>query len=168
MQGSANETNIDLSVPDSYIMDRVFKAPRELVWSALTEPAKLAEWYGPNGFRCETEMLDLRVGGKWKFKWHGPNDMCMPSTITFLEIDPPARLISEQAMSPTATEAEKIRRVMTLDEVEGGTLLTLRMVFSSAEMRAAALERGGTEGSKQILARLAAFLESAQKEGAQA
>lgn len=159
---TSQETNIDLSVPDTFTLDRVFQAPRELVWRALTKPEHLAEWYGPNGFRCETEALELRPGGEWKFAWVGPDGARMPSRIVFLEIDPPSRLVSEQAMSPTATAAEKIRRVTTLREVEGGTRLTLNMIFASADAREAALKRGGTEGSRQILARLAAFLESAQ------
>ena len=31
-------------------LTRVFDAPRELVWRAWTEPAQLAQWFGPRGF----------------------------------------------------------------------------------------------------------------------
>lgn len=162
MQATAHEANIDLSVPDTFAVDRVFRAPRALVWSALTEPSRLAEWYGPNGFRCETEVLDLRPGGEWRFTWIGPEGQRIPSHMVFVEIDPPSRLVSEQKMAPAGAPAETMRRVTTLKEVEGGTLLTLKMSFESAESRERALQRGGTEGSKQIFARLAAYLESAQ------
>lgn len=163
MQAAVNETNIDLSVPDVFKMDRVFRAPRALVWSALTEPARLAEWYGPNGFHCETEVLDLRPGGEWKFTWVGPNDIRMSMRMVFIEIDPPSRLVSEQVMPAAPDQAPEImKRTTTLEEVSGGTLVTLRMTFRSPEVRDQALQRGGTEGGKQIMARLAAYLEAVQ------
>jgi uncharacterized protein YndB with AHSA1/START domain len=163
MQVTANEASFDLSVPDTLTMARIFHAPRPLVWSALTEPNRLAQWYGPNGFQCETEVLDLRPGGEWVFAWVKADGTRIPSRMVFVEVDPPARLVSEQIM-PSQGEAapEKMKRVTTLEEVAEGTLLTLNMTFSSAEVRERALKVGGTEGSKQILARLAAYLEEEQ------
>jgi uncharacterized protein YndB with AHSA1/START domain len=167
MQTVVGETNFDLSVPDTLKMDRVFRAPRKMVWSALTEPARLAEWYGPNGFRCETEVLDLRPGGEWTFTWVGPEGKRIPTRMVFVEIDPPARLVMAHFVAWQGDgETEQIQRVTTLDEVEGGTLLTLKMTFSSAEVRDQSLQRGGTEGGKQIMARLAEFLEKQQQEAA--
>lgn len=166
MQAVANETNIDLSVPDVFQMDRVFRAPRALVWSALTEPARLAEWYGPNGFHCETEVLDLRPGGEWRFTWVGPNDVRMPMRMVFLEIDPPSRLVSEQTMAAPGQSPEIMKRTTTLEEVSGGTLVTLRMTFRSPEVRDEAVRRGA-EGGKQIMGRLAAYLDAAQGKGTQ-
>jgi uncharacterized protein YndB with AHSA1/START domain len=164
MQVTTNEASFDLSIPDSFVMARIFRAPRPLVWSALTEPTRLAQWYGPNGFQTETEVLDLRPGGEWVFAWVKADGTRIPSRMVFVEIDPPARLLSEQRM-PQQGEAtpEKIQRLTTLEEVAEGTLLTLKMTFSSAEVRDSALKTGGTEGSKQILARLAEYLEETQK-----
>ena len=31
-------------------IERVFDAPRELVWQAWTDPAQMARWYGPDNF----------------------------------------------------------------------------------------------------------------------
>lgn len=46
-------------------IERVFDAPRELVWKAWTEPEQLAEWWGPNHFSTPLDSisLDLRPGG---------------------------------------------------------------------------------------------------------
>ena len=30
-----------------FIIDREFKAPRDIVWKAWTDPALLSQWYGP-------------------------------------------------------------------------------------------------------------------------
>ncbi len=46
-------------------IERVFDAPRELVWKAFTEPDELAQWFGPVGYSVPRESveIDLRVGG---------------------------------------------------------------------------------------------------------
>jgi uncharacterized protein YndB with AHSA1/START domain len=50
---------------DHVNIDRTFDAPREEVWSAWTDPAQLAQWWGPGGFHTPIESvdLDLRAGG---------------------------------------------------------------------------------------------------------
>lgn len=51
---------------DVYIT-RAFAAPRALVWRFWTEPALLAQWFGPDGFSAPVDRIriDLRVGGVW-------------------------------------------------------------------------------------------------------
>jgi uncharacterized protein YndB with AHSA1/START domain len=48
----------------SYVLERTFDAPRELVWKTWTDPALLSRWYGPN---VETiiHRLDVKPGGLW-------------------------------------------------------------------------------------------------------
>ena len=47
-----------------YVLERVFDAPRELVWKTWTDPELLSRWYGPN---VETIIhhLDVKPGGLW-------------------------------------------------------------------------------------------------------
>ena len=77
-------------VPE-YKLDRVFNAPRELVWRAWTDPDLLHRWYGPN---IETVIhdFDLKPGGAWlnEMKWGGNSDF---SKMVFQEVTPPERLI---------------------------------------------------------------------------
>ncbi len=74
-----------------YQLDRVFDAPRDLVWRAWTEPEMLARWYGPN---VETiiHQFDLEPGGSWlnEMKWDGNSNY---SKMVFQEIKPPELLI---------------------------------------------------------------------------
>jgi uncharacterized protein YndB with AHSA1/START domain len=48
----------------TYVLEREFNAPRELVWKTWTDPLLLARWYGPN---VETiiHRLDVTPGGLW-------------------------------------------------------------------------------------------------------
>ena len=36
-----------MSERPEYVLDRVFEAPREMVWRAWTDPELLPRWYGP-------------------------------------------------------------------------------------------------------------------------
>ncbi|HYZ28307.1 MAG TPA: SRPBCC domain-containing protein [Thermoleophilaceae bacterium] len=46
-------------------IERTFDASPAEVWSAWTDPAQLAQWWGPNGFHTPVESVDvdLRAGG---------------------------------------------------------------------------------------------------------
>lgn len=60
----AAKNNIDLETdPRSIIGTRVFDAPRDLVFSAWTNPRHLAQWWGPNGFTTTTHSFEFRAGG---------------------------------------------------------------------------------------------------------
>src|SRR5208283_3243052 len=74
-------------------LTRVFDAPRDLVWSAWTDPSHMARWWGPNGFtnpRCE---MAVRVGGVIRIDMRGPNGIVYPMTGTFREVVAPERLV---------------------------------------------------------------------------
>lgn len=74
-----------------YVLDRVFDAPRDLVWKAWTDPEILNRWYGPN---IETIIhgFDLKPGGAWL------NEMVMQagsffSKMEFQEVSPPEKMV---------------------------------------------------------------------------
>ena len=59
-----------------YILDRVFDAPREMVWRAWTDPELLSRWYGP-GVGTIIHEFDLKPGGMWlnEMKWGDNSDL---------------------------------------------------------------------------------------------
>lgn len=75
----------------TYVLERTFNAPRELVWKTWTDPVLLARWYGPN---VETiiHRLDVRPGGLWLNEMKmGPRSMYQRSEFT--EVLAPGRLV---------------------------------------------------------------------------
>ena len=56
----------------TYILEREFDAPRELVWRTWTEAELLSHWYGP-GVETVIHKLDVTPGGVWlnEMKWGG-------------------------------------------------------------------------------------------------
>lgn len=59
-----------------YSLDRVFDAPRDMVWRAWSDPDLLACWYGP-GIETVIHEFDLKPGGVWRneMKWGGKSDL---------------------------------------------------------------------------------------------
>ena len=68
---AGGRTNITTPSDREIRIERTFHASRERVWKALTEPALLAQWWGPATSRVEIERLELRRGGHWRFVEHG-------------------------------------------------------------------------------------------------
>jgi uncharacterized protein YndB with AHSA1/START domain len=78
------------------VIERVFDAPRELVWKAWTDPQMAMQWWGPKDFTAPACKIDLRVGGTCLFAMQSPefNDgQPVYSTGTYKEIVPPERLV---------------------------------------------------------------------------
>lgn len=53
-------------------VQRVYDAPPERVFRALTDPKVVGRWMGPPGSTCEVKEMDLRVGGRYTFTIHPP------------------------------------------------------------------------------------------------
>ena len=53
---------------DELVYRRVFRAPRELVWRCLTEPAELAHFWGPSGMATPIDgiVVELHPGGRFE------------------------------------------------------------------------------------------------------
>ncbi|MDX6327222.1 MAG: hypothetical protein QOK15_3576, partial [Nocardioidaceae bacterium] len=63
------------------IIERVFDAPRELVWKAFTDPDQFAAWFGPVGYHVPRESVsfDLRPGGRQVFTMVPDSDDLPPA-----------------------------------------------------------------------------------------
>src|SRR5918994_4170447 len=55
-----------------FVVERVFDAPRGLVFEAWTEPERLKRWWGPRGYTVPHCEIDLREGGVFHFCMRSP------------------------------------------------------------------------------------------------
>jgi len=79
---------------------RVFDAPRERVWAAWTEPARIAAWWGKRGWSTppESVVLDVRPGGVFRLNSINDEDgREMPLDTVFREVSEPERLVFGEA-----------------------------------------------------------------------
>jgi uncharacterized protein YndB with AHSA1/START domain len=137
------------------VLTRLFDAPRTMVWEAWTDPKQLVLWWGPNGFTTTIEEMDVTVGGVWRLVMHGPDGTDYPNKSVFTEVVPYERLVSTLTGGRKDGPVVQIEKITTFEERAGGTLVTLRMVFVSAEARDQNVrDYGSIEGGKQTLQRL--------------
>lgn len=74
-----------------YILDRIFDAPREMVWRAWTDPDLLHRWYGP-GADTTIHEFDLKPGGLWlnEMRW---GDKANYQKVVFEDVTPPEKMV---------------------------------------------------------------------------
>jgi len=75
------------------VIERVFDAPRELVWNAWTDPELFMRWWGPKGYTCPSCQIDLRVGGTYLNCMRSPEGQDYWSTGVYREIVPLERIV---------------------------------------------------------------------------
>jgi uncharacterized protein YndB with AHSA1/START domain len=142
------------------IFTRIFDAPRELVWTAWSDPKHIARWWGPNGFTTTTYSMDFKPGGVWRFVMHGPDGTDYENKIVYLEIVKPERLVFKHSGGEDDTESASHQTTVTFAAEGNKTKLTMRMLFASAEELKRVVETyGAIEGGKQTLGRLAEYVE---------
>jgi uncharacterized protein YndB with AHSA1/START domain len=140
------------------VIDRVVKAPRELVWKAWTELHHLERWWGPNGCTTTTHEIEVRPGGVWRFIMHGPDGTDYRNRIMFREVTPPERLVYAHDDDGEGLSSGFLTTV-TFRDVGGKTRVTMRGLFpSKAERDRVVDEYGAIEGGRQTLARLAEYV----------
>lgn len=169
----ADASNAPTTATDELVIERVFDAPRELLWKAWTEPERAMRWWGPRGFTAPHCEIDLRVGGKYLFAMQSPDwneGRPIWSTGVYREIVPPERLVctdcfaDEQGNVVPAThygmEGDfplEMLVTVTFEDVGGRTKMTLR----HAGLPAGEHREGANEGWNSSFDKLAEHLAAA-------
>lgn len=112
------------------LLTRVIKAPVKTVWNAWWNPENLPKWWGPDGFSCRTTRINLVPGGEWVFDMIAPDGTVFPNHHRYVEALPQQRLsytLHWGENGPKHADAWAM-----FDEVEGGTQVTLGMIFATA------------------------------------
>jgi uncharacterized protein YndB with AHSA1/START domain len=155
VQQLGNETTTVYADGAEFVMERVFEAPRELVWKALTEAERIPRWWGPRSTGMTVEEMDVRVGGRWRWVAHS-SDGDAPFKGEYLEVVPPERLVNSEIFDVEPFNAgEPAIVTQTLEDLDGKTKLVSRSVFPSAEVLEGALSTGMVGGAIESWDRLA-------------
>lgn len=151
-------TEIKKTADREIVITRLINAPRNLVWEAWTNPEHIKHWWGPDGFTNTIHEMEVKPGGIMRFMMHGPNGMDFPNKIVFKEVEKPSRLFYSHG-SDDDNDPGMFETMVTFEEKNGKTLLTMRAIFASAEERDKVVkEHGALEGGNQTVTRLEAFL----------
>ena len=118
-------------------IERVFDAPRSLVFKAWTEPEHMTKWWGPRGFKSTVLKNDLRPGGSYRIHMLGPDGDHWSQGV-YREVVPPERLVMVGSWADADGNPTRPETTLTLlfEDLGGKTRLTLHnAIFESTTAR---------------------------------
>ena len=149
-----NEKKADNATANRMLtMTRLINAPRELMWEVWTNPEHIKNWWGPNGFTNTIFTMDVKNDGIWDFIMHGPDGMDYKNKNVFAEIVKPEKIVYDHVSDP------RHHTTITFEEQGHKTLLTMTMVFESAEVKEQCVKTFKADiGLKQNIDKLEEYL----------
>lgn len=141
--------------PREIVLTRVFDAPRDLVFEAMTRPELLKRWFGPHGWNLVECDIDFRVGGAWRYVLEGPDGASMGMGGEYREIVPGERTVHTEAMDDYPGDSVV---TMVLTEHDGRTTMTGTVLYDSQATRDAVVASGMEHGAAETYDRLADLL----------
>ena len=136
-------------------IERVFAAPRERVWRAMTDPQLVAQWWG-RGNKVVIEKFEPVRGGHWRFVEHGPEGQ-HGFEGRFREVTPPERVV--QTFEWDGMPGHVIVEQITLEDLgDGRTRIINVSLFHTTEERDGMLNSGMEIGLNDSYAALDALL----------
>ena len=155
VQQLGNDRTTAYADGDELVIERIFDAPRDLVWRVLTDPDRVTNWWGPHGYTTTVEEMDVRPGGRWRWINHTTGGEDAPFKGEYLEVVPPERIVQTQIFDVPGFDDRAAVNTMTLEDLGGRTRLTARSRFPSVEDLQGALATGMIGGALQTYDRLA-------------
>ncbi|MFD2328668.1 SRPBCC domain-containing protein [Cohnella sp. GCM10020058] len=144
----------------TFVIERVFDAPKEMVYEAFVNPELLSKWWAPKPFTIPVCRIDLRTGGKWHYCMRSPEGHTQWVLGIYDEIRP-VELVSyaitfaDEQANPTDVIPKQEVTVEFTDAGNGRTTLTLSFRLPTAEDLQATLKMGMREGTAMTLDTLA-------------
>ncbi len=136
-------------------MTRTFDAPRSLVYDAWTKPELVRQWLGAfGGWSFKVCEIDLRVGGKYRYVWRGPDGNEMGMGGVYREIVSPERIVCTEKFDESWYAGDAVDTTV-FDDQRGKTMVTTTVRYESKEVRDAVLKspmEGGVAKSYDKLA----------------
>ncbi len=126
----------------------VVKTSAAEVFAALSDPARVARWWGPDGFASTIHEFPLHVGGTWRLTLHGPDGANYPNEYRVLRIEE-GRLLELDHPS----EHHHFALTITLTPQGTGTRVDWQQTFDTAD-EYQQLAGFLAQANEQVLARL--------------
>lgn len=156
-RGSTDTTTIYSEGGDLFF-ERIFDAPRELVWQAFTEADRIPRWWGPKGTTTTVVEMDVRVGGAWRYISHAPDREDVAFFGEYLAIDPPKSFTWTFMFDIEGAGPMGGPETHTFADLGGRTRVTATSNMGSSEAIDGALATGMVRGAIETWDRLDAML----------
>lgn len=152
-------TTTDLDLETS----RIIRAPRQRVWTAWTDPQRLAQWWIPRPAQCRVAAMDLRPGGAFVTEMSEPGEPFGPHlTACFLDVVPNERIVFTDALTAGWRPAAGgfTTAVITFHDHPEGTAYSALAMHKDRQDRDRHEELGFHDGWTTVAAQLAELVEA--------
>jgi uncharacterized protein YndB with AHSA1/START domain len=161
---AANSETFEVTTPSEVEihMTRLFNAPRELVFEAMTKPEHVKQWWGRLGEDYSVPIceIDLRPGGQWRFvNCHPTGEAAFHGE--YREITPPSRVVFTEIFEPFPDTVSVV--TAELREEGSKTRLTVTVRYPSQQVRDMVMATGMARGAGISYDRLEDLLGTLQR-----
>src|SRR5688572_30012342 len=108
-------------------MERVFNAPRELVFKAWTDPKHVDQWMGPRGFTTTTKSMEFKVGGRWIYMMNHDKHGEFSNRVIYREIVKNEKIAYTHS-ADIDNDPDAFETVVTFEAQGAKTKVTMRSV----------------------------------------
>jgi len=116
------------SVDDRSDVRSVFiAAPPAQVFAAMSDPLRIARWWGPEGFTNTIHRFEFQPGGTWSLTMHGPDGKDYPNESRFV------RLVEGEVFEIEHVVGHHFFLTIELLQVVGGTQVHWRQTFDTLD-----------------------------------
>jgi uncharacterized protein YndB with AHSA1/START domain len=140
------------------VIRRIFDAPRDVVFKAMTDPTLVPKWWGPRELTTEVAEMEVRRGGTWRFVHREPDGAESGFRGVYHDVVAPERVV--QTFEFEGAPGHVTLETMTLEEVDGKTRYQAVSLYDSVESRDIVLQTGMESGARETLDRLAEVIAS--------
>ncbi|MET3665479.1 SRPBCC domain-containing protein [Caulobacter sp. 1776] len=143
---------------DELLIERIFDAPRDLVFSVWTQPEHLMHWWGPKTFKPLAIEQDFRVGGAYRFGMIDEDGKAFWKSGVYREIVPGERIVMTFKWDDGAWDVDNLVTVTFLALASGRTLLR----FHQAAFKTVTARDSHIGGWSSLFDKLNTYLETVQ------
>ena len=155
---SSNKAQVTLPSDEEILIVREFDAPKHLVYKAYTTPELVSRWFPGHRGGMESCEIDLKVGGQWRYVMRANNDFEVAFHGEFSEIVPNERIVTTEVYEGAPPGIADPVDVVTFEERDGRTTLSILMTVESREVRDMIIDsgmEGGMQESMDLLEQVA-------------
>ena len=138
------------------VMIRMFDAPRDVVFRAVTDPELIPRWWGPHALATRVDHMEVRVGGRWRFVNIDARGREYGFRGVYHDVVSPERIVRTWEFE--GTPGDVALETVTLEDLGGATRYVAQSVHQSVEARDAIVRAGGPRGGQESMDRLAEVL----------
>ena len=135
------------------VVTRLFDAPPEKVFRAMSDPSLIPQWWGPRKYATIVNKMDFKEGGTWRFINREATGAEFAFHGVYHAIAVPERVV--QTFEFEGVPGHVSLETMTLERRGTQTFVTAHSVFQSVEDRDGMMQGNMEEGVNETYDRLA-------------